>query len=292
MKLALPPSLSAATICSSTTGPHIWLVHSSGVAKLTTVGLPAARASSSEISCSGQAGSRVQIFSRPAALFATGVATGLALLPTAAGRLVPGLLVGLQLEPAGRERPGRPAGVVHGHPDLGRAPLDQTVVGGGEAEGVEAGPDLELALGSEQGQLGGVGLEGLQRTGRGRPGRSARLVAAAGGGHGRQGEGAAAGPGEPQEFASGRQRSDVLDGGARGAAGGLVVGLEQAVQLLLEPLQAWLVREPLGRRGELLVALAAGAGAEDVSGRQADGDAELALHGSIPALSGWLEVSL
>src|SRR4029453_5025867 len=85
MKLALDPSLSATTICSSTTGPQIWLVHSSGVPKLTTVGRPALRAASSEISCSGQAGSRVQIFLRPAAVVATGVASALALLPTAAG---------------------------------------------------------------------------------------------------------------------------------------------------------------------------------------------------------------
>src|SRR4029453_3518822 len=87
MKLALAPSLSAATICSSTTGPHIWLLHSSGVAKVTTVGRPAARASSSEMACSGQAGSRVQILLRPAALVATGVASRLALLPPAAGTL-------------------------------------------------------------------------------------------------------------------------------------------------------------------------------------------------------------
>jgi hypothetical protein len=79
--------LSAATICSSTTGPHIWLLHNRGVAKVTTVGRPAARALSSEMACSGQAGSRVQIFLRPAAVVATGVASGLALLPTAAGTL-------------------------------------------------------------------------------------------------------------------------------------------------------------------------------------------------------------
>jgi hypothetical protein len=57
------------------------------VAKVTTVGRPAATASSSEMVCSGQAGSRVQIFLRPAALVATGVASGLALVPTAAGTL-------------------------------------------------------------------------------------------------------------------------------------------------------------------------------------------------------------
>src|SRR4029450_4292027 len=85
MKLALVPSLSATTICSSTTGPQIWLVQSRGVPKLTTVGRPAGRAASREVACSGQAGSRVQIFLRPAGEVATGVASGLALLPTAAG---------------------------------------------------------------------------------------------------------------------------------------------------------------------------------------------------------------
>jgi hypothetical protein len=39
------------------------------------------------MACSGQAGSRVQIFLRPWALLATGVLSGLALVPTAAGTL-------------------------------------------------------------------------------------------------------------------------------------------------------------------------------------------------------------
>src|SRR4030095_5429802 len=85
--------------------------------------------------------------------------------------------------------------------------------------------------------------------------------------------------------------SEPLDGRALGAAARLAAGAEQAVQLLLDALEVWLVGDPLGRRGELLVALAAGAGSEHVACRQADGDAELALHRSIPALSGWSEVS-
>ena len=204
-------------------------------------------------------------------------------LERAPGRGVLGLLVGLELEPAGRERPGRPAGVVLGHPDLGGAAGDEPVVGGGQAEGVQGRPDLELALGPEQRQLGRVGPQGLQRAGRGGPARL--VVLAAGGQQGAQPEGAPAGAGETQEVASRRHVLDALDGGARrGPAGRLATRPEQPVQLLLEPLQAGLVRDPLGRRGELLVALAAGAGAEHVTGRQADGDAELALHWWIPAL--------
>jgi hypothetical protein len=62
------------------------LAHSSGVAKLTTVGRPARSAASRDMPCSGHAtGSRVQIFLRAAGVVATGVRTGRALLPTAAG---------------------------------------------------------------------------------------------------------------------------------------------------------------------------------------------------------------
>src|SRR4030095_549491 len=70
-----------------------------------------------------------------------------------------------------------------GHPDLGRAAGDEPVVGGGQAEGVEAPADRELALGPEQRHLGGVGGGLLGGAGRGGPGGGAGAVAARRGVH-------------------------------------------------------------------------------------------------------------
>jgi hypothetical protein len=52
------------------------LVHSSGVANDTTVGLPDFNAWSSEIECMGQTGVQVQILASPVGLVATGVGAG------------------------------------------------------------------------------------------------------------------------------------------------------------------------------------------------------------------------
>src|SRR6266542_6154258 len=85
MKFALlVPSLWKATICSSTTGPHMRLGHSSGVANDRTVGLPDSSAWSNEMECSGQGGSRVQILARVLGLVATGVGPERAFVPTCA----------------------------------------------------------------------------------------------------------------------------------------------------------------------------------------------------------------
>ena len=85
MKLAWLLSVWKARICSSTTGPHMRLVHSSGVANDTTVGLPDRSAWSSEMACVGQTGLRVQILASPAGLVATGVGPDRALLPLGRG---------------------------------------------------------------------------------------------------------------------------------------------------------------------------------------------------------------
>src|SRR6266545_6936009 len=85
MKFALlSPSLSKTTICSSTTGPHMRLEQSNGVANDSTVGLPDRSARSSETSCIGQGGSRVQILATALGLVATGVEPERALVPTCA----------------------------------------------------------------------------------------------------------------------------------------------------------------------------------------------------------------
>src|SRR6266571_8148110 len=84
MKLALAaPIWRKASSCSSTTGPHMRLWHSSGVANETTVGLPERSALSSDTECMVQGGVRVQILARPAGLVATGVGSDSALLPIA-----------------------------------------------------------------------------------------------------------------------------------------------------------------------------------------------------------------
>src|SRR6266540_3803500 len=92
MKLAWLLSVWKARICSSTTGPHMRLVHSSGVANDTTVGQVEA-------------------------------------VELAAGGAVVGLLVGGHFQPAGREGAQRRAGLVLGQPHLGAGALDQRVGG-------------------------------------------------------------------------------------------------------------------------------------------------------------------